>query len=150
MDAEKKLTIFDLLKLIDQKKVAAIDQEGVAKAFVPFLTNRWLTGSEDGPQIFITNEVVNPYVFNLHKHKSLLWKLMCCATSGKPQRYQWKKRQAKSHQKEAIKLVSEYNQCTEREAITYVELLSKDDIMEIATFLGRDKDEINKLKKELD
>lgn len=150
MDSETKTTIFDVLKLIDTKKVDAVNRDDVAKAFVPFLTNRWITGTDDAAQVYIVNEIVNPYVFSLHKHKNLLWKLMCCTTSGTPQRYRYQKVQKSSSSNGSVKVLAEYYKCTEKDARTYVDLHSKEDIMNIAIFLGRDKDEINKLKKELD
>jgi hypothetical protein len=150
MDSEKKITIFDILRLIDQKKFDAIEREEISKAFVPFLTNRWLTGTDDAAQIYIANEIANRYVFSLHKHKNLIWKLMCCTTSGTPQRYQYIKTQKSSASKDVIKLLAEYYNCSEKEAAKYAKQHSKEDLMEIATFLGRDKDEQTKLKKELD
>lgn len=144
------ITIFDLLNKLNARDVSYMDNNPEAeKAFVPLLTQRWMTGTNDDAQIYFVNKFVNPYVFTLHKHKRLLWNLMCVANSGTKRKYTWPKQKPQSKNNTILKLVAEFYECSTREAIDYATLLSDNDILEIAETLGKDKEEIAKIKKEL-
>lgn len=143
------LTIFDLINKINTKQFQAINDPEIEKQFVPFLTQRWLTGTSNDAQVYIVNEVVNPYTFSIHKHKRLLWKLMCVATEKNKQRYVWKKTAPQAKSNVLVNLIAEYYKCSSREAIDYLHLLGENDFFEMAEFLGKDKEEIAKIKKNL-
>lgn len=149
MSTDSKITIFDLLKQIDKKNFQYTEQEDTSKAFVPFLALRWMTGTDDAEQVFLVNEAVNPYVFSLYRHKDLIWRLMCASSTNRTFKYTWVKQSKQSKNNLVLELITEYYQCSKREASSYMSLLSEEDIFEMAAFLGKDKDEMTKLKKEL-
>lgn len=142
------LTIFDLMTKINNKKFSDINNAEIEKLYVPFLIQRWLTGTSNQAQVFLINEYVNPYTFSLHKHKKLLWLLSCIAVNSK-QKYNWIKQKQQKKNNILIELISEYYKCSKREAIDYRSLLDDDDIINLAEMLGKDKEEITKIKKEL-
>ena len=95
------------------------------------------------------NEVVNPYVFPLFEHKSLLFQLLTvCST--KPQRYKWLK--IKSHDSphtRTIELIQRHYNYSRRQAKDALKLLSVDAILDMAEQHGYQKEQIVKLKAEL-
>jgi len=146
--SSNKPTIFEILSYIDKKQLTKIEDEEFNKIFVPFITAKWLAFTTNPVQIYAINENVNPYLFSLYKHKPLLWKLMCGVTNGKSQRYTWIKNVSESKKSQTVELLAVYLNCSKREAREHVDTYSEQDIVTIAEQMGKDKDEINKLKKE--
>lgn len=151
--SDYKLDIFGLLNNINKKDVSYYSKlsEEEQKAFVPIVTMRWLSGTKNEKQIIFLNELVNPYVFSLHKHKQLLYNLMIVSASGIHQRYSWIKCKPKKTKTlpECERIVSEYFRYNIKQASDAIPLLSDDTILEIAEELGLQKEEVTKLKKEL-
>lgn len=147
MTSNTKPTIFDLLTLINNHNINGINNTENEKVFVPYLSQRWLTCTSNAMQIVLINEYVNPYTFTLHKHKELLWKLMCVCSS-KNQRYTWIKQTPQNKNNNVLKIIAEYYGCSTKEAKDYNELLSMEDVLEMAEMIGKDKEEIAKIKKE--
>jgi hypothetical protein len=150
---EYKLDVFQVLGQADKKNsfFCADLTEEEQKSFVPFVTMRWLSGTYSAYQIVFINELVNPFVFSLGTHKDLLYKLMTLCTTGKTQRYKWNKTISKkvSSKPHTISVIKEYLGYNTLNAIDAAKLLSEDDILDMAEKLGRQKDEMSKLKAEL-
>jgi hypothetical protein len=80
----------------------------------------------------------------------LLFKLLAAAATGRNRRYNWIKAPgAKSSTKLKVEAIEQYYDVTTREANLYADQVSAEDVLEMAELLGWDKDEINKLKKEV-
>jgi hypothetical protein len=120
------------------------------KTFVPLVTMRWLSGSFNERQIYFINELVNPNVFHLHRHKELLYYLMTLCGFGN-KKYFWNKTISKKKTSLPIasSIVKKIYGYSTLEALEAMPLLSNDDIMEYAEELGEQPDTIKKLKKEL-
>lgn len=149
----KKLDIFNTLRQIDQKNYLWYDNlaDSDQKGFVPLVTNRWLSGTDSSRQVVFINEFVNPHIFSLNKHPGLLYKLMCVAAdSGRLQRYTWLKTKPKTGSKPlSTAVVQEYYNYSVRHAKDSLRLLTADDVVDLASALGRDKSDITKIKKEM-
>lgn len=146
-----KLDIFNVLKQIDNKNINFYDSlsDEHKKQFVPLLTMRWLS-SGNKLQTQLQNTILNPMVFRLHRHPSLLYKLMVATSDGKSKRYTWIKKKSKDKSSPiTISVISSYYQCSKKDALRYKKQLHVDDILEMADELGYDKDQIKKLKTEL-
>lgn len=145
--------LFDALARIssgDQQWFDRLSDED-KKAASPFVIARWLTGTSDQAQLIRLNTFVNPYVFSLGQDKALLFKLMAAACTGKTKRYQWiKGPPATKATKRSTEVVMQYYDMTSREAGLVVGNVSGADLLEMAEELGWDKEELTKLKKEVD
>lgn len=153
MTQERKLDIFKVLGNISNKKYAYYNtlSEEEVKAFQPLVVMRWLTGTRDPAQIYFINELVNPLVFNLAKHKHLLYDMMAISTTGSTSRYQWKKAKSKksSNMPNVTRVVQDYFKYSLSDAADVIPLLSNDDIMTYAEELGRQPDVVSLIRKEL-
>jgi len=118
------------------------------KAAAPFVMMRWMAGTSDEAQIVRLNTCVNPYIFSGTADKSALFKLLAAAATGRSKRFSWVKGPGTKAKKHSIEVIKAYYECSTREAITYK--VSSEDLIEMSEELGHDKDEIMKLKKELD
>lgn len=149
----RKLDIFKTLGQISVKNVNFYTDlsEEEKKGFLPVVVTRWLSGTSSAKQIYFINELVNPFVFSLHKHPQLLYYLMTLCGPGKSQRYFWNKSASNkaTTMPNAVSVVREQFGYNSRQALEAMPLLSNDDILEYAEDLGRQKDIITKLKKEL-
>ncbi len=112
---------------------------------------RWLSGTNDPYQIYMLNELLNPFVFTLSKHKELLVDLMTLSTSGRSQQYQFKKAKSKKTTKmpKAVAVIKEYFGYSTLDAIDSISIISTEDILSFAEDLGRQKPDITIIKKEL-
>jgi len=148
-----KLDIFQTLTSISRKNQEYYSNlsEEEKKGFMPLVVERWLTGTRDARQVYFINELVNPFVFSLANHKPLLYKLMTICTSGKSGRYNWTKALSKKSSSTpiAISCIKQYYDYSTLHAIDALPLLSNDDILLIAEDLGKQKEDIAKLKREL-
>jgi hypothetical protein len=118
------------------------------KAAAPFVMARWLTGTSDKSQIIRLNTVVNPYLFAGSADKSALFKLLATACTGKNVRYSWLKGPSSKVKKLTSQVVCEYYECSARESAGYS--IDADSLIEMAEELGWDKEQVAKLKKELE
>lgn len=148
-----KLDIFKTLSHISTKDRNFYSDltEEERKAFQPRVVMRWLSGTNDARQLYFLNELVNPFVFSLYKHPQLLYNLMTICTSGRSQRYFWNKSLSKktSTTPEVIKVIKDYLHYSTLHAIESLPLLSNETILEYAEQLGRQKEDISKIKREL-
>lgn len=122
--------------------------EAGKKGVAPFVMARWMTGTSDQAQLIRLNTVVNPYLFSGTADKSALMKLLAVAATGSTKRYQWLKAPGAKSKKMSLEIIKAYYECSTREAVTYK--VSNEDLLEMAEELGLEKEDISKLKKELD
>jgi len=148
-----KLDIFQTLNHISKKDrnffKDLTDEE--KKAFQPLVVMRWLSGTTDARQVYFLNELVNPFVFSMHTHKELIYYLMTTCTSGKSQRYTWNKALSKKSSTTplSVSVIKDYFNYSTMHAIEALPMLTNDDILEYAEQLGRQKEEMTKIKREL-
>lgn len=148
-----KLDIFDVLNNISTKNTQYFSDltPELQKQYVPFVITRWLSGTTDKRQVYLINEVVNNYTFSLQQHKQLLHYLMTICTSGNQKRYAWNKLPSKATTSKPLttQVVADYFKYSIKDAKQVLHLLSKEQIIACAEQLGRQNDEITKIKKEL-
>lgn len=145
------LDIFDVLNHVNMNDFEYYGklEEHEQKALHPLVLMKWMLGTNSDKQILRMNTRVNPYVFSLGQHKELLYKLLCSTTMGKSQRYSWiKTASAKKVGSLATAVVEEFYKCSPREAKAAMELLSGEEVLEMAEYLGRQSDELTKIKAE--
>lgn len=150
--AEKKLDIFELLRQINRGKLDIWDNltEQQRKEFSPFMTMRWMIGTDDQRQVFFVNELVNPHLFVLQKHPELLLKLMAICASGEDYRYKFfKPANAKGAKSKPLDVIREYYGYPTRQAKDAYNILTNDDILAMATELGYQKEDMRQLKNDL-
>lgn len=154
MTQKHKIDIFAVLNKASTKDDQWFDTltEDDQKQLHPLLIQRWLSGTSSAQQVFLLNEIVNPFVFSLFKHKQLLWQLCTVATSGKSQRYQWmgQKSEAGKNKPASTQVVADYYGYSLRHARDAVKCLTKEQIVDLATELGAQPETIAKIKKEHD
>lgn len=153
MASERKLDIFRVLEAINNKDVTFLDRitEEEAKAFVPFVVQRWMSGTSSARQIFFINELLNPFVFSLQQHKKLLWDLMMVCSPNKPQRYSWNALPGKKNTSKptAVKVLQQYYGYSATEAVNVLDMLTRQDLIDMAEDLGWQQEDIAKIKKEV-
>ena len=155
MSKDYKLDIFQVLRKIDSKDRKFFDSlsEDELKGFLPFLIMRWMSGTSDPMQVYMLNELVNPYVFSFSDNKELLYYLLTTVSDDKRiKRYSWIKgptANKKSSMPEALSVIKEYFGYNNKEAEDALNILSDEDIIDYASQLGKQKEEISKLSKEL-
>lgn len=150
--AKHKTDIFAILGNLNKKNEAYYSElpDDQQKAIQPLLLQRWMSGTSDARQVFLLNEVANPFVFSLYKHKELLWHLLTVCAPGKFAKYQWMSQKGAGSVNKPVstEVVMKYYGYNTRHAKDAVELLSADQILELAQHLGYQPEEIAKLKKE--
>ena len=150
--AEYKVDIFDVLNRIScgEKDIWEKFSDEERKAISPLIVMRWLSGTGNARQIVYINTLVNHLIFACSKHPDLLFKLMASCTDKRPARYQWiGQKKSVGQKKLCVEVIKQFYNYSNREALSVINLISKDDFIEMAEKLGWDKDAINKLKKEL-
>jgi peptide subunit release factor RF-3 len=143
------LNIFTVLNHIDRKDRSYFNTltEKQQKAFQPLVAMMWMGCTDDKQQLYLLNETVNPYIFALHQHKELLYKLLTVASSGKVKRYKWSRKKKAKQSSIPIEIISQYYNCNLEDAEYTFALLEPEEIVEMAEDLGYDKEEVTKLKK---
>lgn len=145
-----KLDIFEVLNKISNSDIKYWNslEEEQQKAFVPLVIMRWLSSNTPYEIIFL-NTILNRYVFELGKHKGLLYNLMSICTIPNS-KYTWIKRGAKDVKfPKSTKILAEYLNYSIRETKDILQFYTNDDIIEICNEMGFQKDTISDLKKEL-
>jgi len=150
---DNKITIFDILARIDIKDTHFYDDlpEAVQKAEHPLVLMKWMHGTNDPLKVMMLNEMVNPYVFSLHKHKPLVMKMLTICASGNRTRYKWIKMKKGSTVKypaliDVIKRTFNYSTA---KALDVLPLISDADLLAFCEQLGFQKDEYKNIKKEI-
>lgn len=144
------IDIFEILKRIDASDISYYDNLSIdeKKKVLFFLIQRWMTGTCDDKQILMINEFVNTKIFSLYKHQNLIYKLLCCSSTGK-KRYKWEGRKKKENSNALINFLCEFYECSKSDAAEYANILDADSILEMAKSFGLDKDQIAKIKKDI-
>ena len=150
---KRKLDIFQVLDHISRKDTKYYRNltEEEQKAFMPLVVMRWLSGTSSGRQVYFINELVNPSVFTNHQHKELLYYLLTICAPGEKRRYFWNKTLSKKSTScpTTVSVIREYFGYSTTEALEALPLLTDIDILLYAENLGRQKDDVTKIKKEL-
>lgn len=145
----RTVNIFDVLKQIDLHKEDYYDNmvESDQKQLHPLVMTRWLSGTSDPAVIQMLNATVNKYNFSLANHKPLLMRMLLLVSSGRSRRYQWLAKNKETSNSKFIKVLRQYYQCSEREATEYVSMHSREEMAEMARYVGWQDDEIKALLK---
>lgn len=144
----KKIDIFEVLRKIDECDVVYFQNlsEEEMKSIQPLVIMRWMTGTKDTTQIQRLNTISNSFIFSLQKEKMLLIKLLMASSTSK-KTYKWYgKKQSGIMPKSNVEIIMDYYNCSKKEAVEAVKLLSKDDILELAAELGYQKDDMTGIK----
>lgn len=125
--------------------------EEETKEISPLILMRWMTGTNDARQVYFLNELVNPFVFNMGKHKELLVNLITICASGRDQRYKFNKVKSKktTSTPKAVAVIREMFNYNTIDALEALSMISNDDVLSFAEQLGRQPTEITAIKKEL-
>ena len=145
-----KLSIFDQIKIIKNGSISFYKQsdEAIKKQISPFMLNRWLSCSDSPLDIILVNETINSFLFPLHKHPDLLYKLLCASVDDSKSKCNWIKKKSKKTSSASVKIVCEYFQCNTHSAELYIKSIKLDSLIEMAESLGYDKNIIDAIKKE--
>ncbi len=153
MAKQYKLDLFKLLNNVTQKNSKYYDSlpEEEVKEVAPVVMMRWLTGSNNPYQIYMLNELVNPFVFPLQKHKKLLVYLMTLCSGGAATRHKYIKAKGKNvtNTPKVVGVIKEYFDYSTKDSIEVLSLISNDDVISFAGELGRQKPEMTIIRKEL-
>lgn len=151
--AKRKFDLFKALGSFNKKDINYYSKlsEEEAKELFPLVLMRWMTGTDDERQIMMLNEFANPYIFSLFRHKHLLTNLLIACSSGVTRRYSWIKGTSKktANAPYTTGVVSEYFDYSRKHAQEAIVILTDAQIISFAEQLGRQPDEISKIKKEL-
>lgn len=152
MTTKHKNNIFEVLGHLNNKDAEYYSKlpEDQQKAIVPLLLQRWMTGTSDARQIFLINEVVNPFVFSLFRHRQLLWQLLSVVGPGKFAKYTWMSQKSEAGQNKPVstQVVADYYKYSLKHARDAVKLLTYEQVVDLAQELGHQPDVLAKIKKE--
>lgn len=149
-----KLDIFRLLGMIGSPNSGDI-YKGLTndekKGFAPLVVMRWMSGTSDERQIMALNTFANRFIFPLAKHPHILMHLLQACSSKAGGRSQWlgikggtKKTQLRND------VIMEYFDYSVNELRALTVFPSNDEIISMAEELGWQKEEMVKLKKEME
>ena len=143
-------TVLPNLSRKNEKFYKSLTEEQ-SKEIVPLLLMRWMSGANDARQIYLLNELVNPFVFVLGKHKELLVDLITICATGQSYRYKFNKVISKktTNTPKSIEVIRTYFGYNTIDAIDAMVILSNDDVLSLAEQLGTQPPEIKLIKKEL-
>ena len=142
---KERLDIFEVLREINNKNYKYLDtlDDNLKKSFTPYVVFQWLQSTDEPNQMIILNHI-SPMIFDLQDHPELLFKLFCISSMNKYTRYSWIF--PKATKDDSIDILSQYLECSPRNAKEYKEFYTKDDIIIMAKELGYQDAEIKKLK----
>jgi hypothetical protein len=153
MEKKYALDIFKVLEKLnfkDQKYFDELSEEDL-KGLHPLVLMRWMSGTSEARQVFFLNELVNPMVFPLTKHKQLLLRLLMISGPGKSRRYSWNKAKGKksSNTPKTLAMVKQHYGYNTDHALDALKILTNEDILELAEYLGKQPDEVKEIAKEI-
>lgn len=148
-----KVDIFELLQHIDDFDVNYIESltPEEKKTIAPYLVMMWMGGCNSPLQVRLVNSLLNSTVFEIpSSHSDLLLKLALIASDGKRKRYKWiKRKNTNKKYSTAVSVLRRHYHCSTETALSYIPLLSYNDVAEIAMELGEQDDVLKKIKKEM-
>jgi len=139
------MTIFDWINQILIKKTHWNDfTEDEQKKFSPFIINRWL--SMDAEFIEIVNYFQKYSIGTLEPREVYKW---YCDILPKGKRFSKyiKAKSNKKFNKELIEIMSNHFECGKLQTKEYLELINRDELIEILEKYGKDKKTIKRLCK---
>lgn len=145
------LDIFQVLDRVNARDYSAFKNwnEGEQKALQPYVAMKWMLGTDNKRTLLRLNSRANQYMFSLGNHKQLLYMLLCACTNGKSQRHSWIKTAGKpSTMPTTLDVVQEFYKYSERHAKQVLPMLTKDEVLDMAQWLGRQSEELTKIKNE--
>lgn len=150
MTEDIKVDIFKLLHEIDSGNINFYQSlsEQQQKNISPLVTMRWMSGTKNKNQITLINNLLNPFVYRLSKHKSLLYKLMCISSTGTQKTYSWVVKASKIKTTCKIQLLMDTYGISPKSAVDYVDFFDEKDYLDMADKIGYDDDMLKKLKNE--
>jgi hypothetical protein len=152
MTQTRTLDIFWVLNQLDSKNFELWDQltEDQRKEVSPFVILRWLTGCADPEQLVMLGEVASACLFEFGQQKELMLKVLAACTANGGKRYKWvnPKGATKSSSK-AVQLIALTYKMSLRQATEVRPQFTAEEIVELATAQGWQKDEVKELQKEL-
>lgn len=132
--------IFKLLKHIDSGDLDFYESlsDAEKKSISMFVASRWQTCTKNSKQIVASNALVNSTVLKFGtKHSGLMYRLMLIASSGTEKHYTWVSRKKKSSRRpETTKIISNYYGISENDASDYCNLLTLEEVKELADAMG--------------
>lgn len=149
---DHKLDIFELLKEIDKGNYRYFDnltEEQIA-SFSPLVVMRWMSGTDDAKQILRLNTILNPRIYNLAKHKELLYKTLCVCSNKQYKRYTWMKvlnAKKVGNCDDVLQIIAKYYSTSIKDSKQIQKILSVEDFTGILTSLGYQTEDIKKYKK---
>lgn len=147
---KKNNNIFELLNNIDINNYDYFDsltKEDQSKISF-FMLIKWLAMSDSAEKLLLLNSSVNKQLFSLSKYPKLLFHTLASIGNGNSEFYKWKKKEIKdSKRPQTVKILKEYYNISNDEAITCSELMNLDTIIAMAEDLGY-IDNIKYLRKE--
>ena len=145
-----KLDIFEVLRNIDKGNVDYWEKltEEQQKDFSPLVIAMWLYGTQNKTQNLFMSEFVTPFLFDLSDHKQLLFNLMVVASQKSDGKYKFVKGKPKGKSYLNVKkMISEYTGCSIRQVD--IQFYSNEDLKQMSTELGYQKEELAKIRKEI-
>lgn len=141
-----KVDLFEALRAIsggDYRFFDKLDDVDI-KTLSPYLLLLWMRAPSSDASIRteLTNEFVNPYVFNLSGHPRLLFKLFVAAQGGYGNcRYRFEK----SKRDKRVAIVAEYRNISDEKARDIVARCTPDMIDDMARSIGKTEKEVKDL-----
>ncbi len=137
-----KVDIFSLLKDLTQNKKPYKElNEEELKIYNSFMINRFLSMNQD----FV--ELVNYIQWIPYEKKESYYKIYLDLLPKKSLWLNYIKSKTKNPNKDLVEILSNYFECSSREAKEYMKFISKDEIKEILRNLSYEDKEITKLTK---
>ena len=135
-------TIFDWLKEVSYNKSPwdSFSNEQ-KKSFEPYMINRFLSMNKE----YI--ELINYVQITPYNEKEKYYKIYCNFLPKKQFWSKYIKAEKSNINDDLVKHITFYFECSNKDAIEYIELLSKNDLKDILSGLGIEDKEIKKLLK---
>jgi hypothetical protein len=150
MTKKHRLDIFRVLNAIDKNDMHFYDNltDDEKKSFQPVVVHQWLLGHSSRNRLQVLDGLVNTQLYNFYSFPKALYLLMVVSSDGKIKRYKYlKKKNKKTKTSIEIDIIKRYYKCGTTDAIEILELLTNDDLIDIAEDLGETKENITKLRK---
>ncbi len=155
-----KLDVFKLLAALDQRDFKFYSQlsDEERKGFAGIVAMRWLSSVSDKNRdmceyhIQMVNDGANKHFWNpeMQKHPELQYLSLAVCGIGATQRHQWIKGPTKMKQNKVLTMLSEFCPTASIEELEMLFNMNEiDGLVEIATLMGYQPDQIKDLKKEI-
>lgn len=150
-DKPKGLDIFEVLNAISRGDTQYYSKlsDHQKKSFSPFLIYQWLLGNSLGNHTIMLN-FANRYIFPLHRHPELLYKLLVTCSQLSSGRFSWTQYAKSKPSSTALNsVVAKAFGVSHREAEMFLPYLDDSDVVIYANELGLQNDEIKTINDQL-